>query len=436
MSQQRSGWLTILPSGRWFLHTPKYASYLLSRKRVVASLGPFSNKKQLYNGLPPIQPGRIRTKVHWRLVNGHLSIGPLIGILTVGDGSTFIGNKGNFKDIILSGKKLGALVYVFTPAGIDWKKKRVLGYLFDEKLNNWIETVLPFPHVVYNRIPTRRWEKQNDVSKTLSQIAELQNVTLFNRQFFNKQSLFVMLSKNTEVSGFLPDTKKMDSLIRLKLFCANHPSVYLKPVLGRAGKGIMRLDYKNNLWRLKRVYEQKSITRHFTSLDQVWRHMKQHTKNKQYIIQQGIRLARYKGRPFDVRVLVQKNGKGEWGLTGIGIRRAGANSITTHVPRGGSIQSAPKVLHALFQEEAQNIQRKITEAALTIARSLNEQIDSLAEMSMDLGLTPDGSLWFFEANAKPEKFDEPSIRRSSLNNLIHYAQYVSQLNGKREVGIG
>ena len=56
---------------------------------------------------------------------------------------------------------------------------------------------------------------------------------------------------------------------------------------------------------------------------------------------------------------------------------------------------------------------------------LNDEIEDLAEMSMDLGLTPEGKLYFFEANAKPEKFDEPAIRNSSLANLIHYSQYVS-----------
>lgn len=78
----------------------------------------------------------------------------------------------------------------------------------------------------------------------------------------------------------------------------------------------------------------------------------------------------------------------------------------------------------------------IHHTSLTIAQALNEEIKDLAEMSMDLGLTEDGKLWFFEANAKPEKFDEPTIRRLSLSNLIHYAQYVSRLPSGRGVVAG
>jgi hypothetical protein len=435
MPQQRSGWLTILPGGRWFLHIPRQALMLHRHSPLIASLGPFDCKKRLHLGLPKPQPGRIRTRINYKTVNNSLKLGPLIGILTVGAGPTFLGNRENFRDISLSGKKLGALVYVFTPQGINWEKKCVRGYLYDEQQNQWVETVMPFPHVVYNRIPSRQAEKRADVQKTLDQIEDLHNVTLFNRCFFDKQTLFHTLSAHTEVAPFLPETKKLDTFACFRTFCNQHRFVYLKPVLGKAGQGIMRVELKKNVWLLQRLKEKQAVTRRFASLDAVWRHVKGHMRKQKYIMQQGIKRALYHGKPFDVRVLVQKNGKGEWCVAGIGIRRAGSQNITTHVPRGGSIHSLSTVLNDLFKEEAPVIETKINETSLAIARALNEEIKALAEMSMDLGLTQEGHLWFFEANAKPEKFDEPSIRRTSLSNLIYYAQYVSRLpNGRGMAG--
>jgi hypothetical protein len=427
MPQQRSGWLTILSNGRWFFHAPRHAALLRSRKRIMASLGPYANKKRLYLGLPRTQQSSYSTKIKWKWGKDSLRMGPIIGILTVGDGTSFRGNKENFRDITLSGKKLGALVYVFTPDGLDWEQKRVRGFLYDEQQSCWLEALLPFPHVVYNRVPTRKAEKRVDVSETLDRIANLPNVTLFNRCFFDKQTLFQELGKRVEVAVFLPETVNLDSFARFKAFCSQHRFVYLKPILGKAGKGIMRLDYKGNRWHLQRLQDQIAILNEFPSLKSVWKYVKERIRNRGYILQQGIQLAEYRGRPFDIRVLVQKNGRGEWVVTGIGIRRAGSQCITTHVPRGGSIQPPRKVLTTLFKEEANAISERIKRTALTIARVLNEQYDSLAEMSMDLGLTRDGQLWFFEANAKPEKFDEPAIRQLSLSTLIHYAQYVSHL---------
>ncbi|WNC16216.1 YheC/YheD family protein [Brevibacillus brevis] len=435
MQRQRSGWLTILPSGKWFLQLPRQA-LAKARKPLYASLGPFSHHKRVHTGLPSQQPGRIRTRINWKMVNDTLRLGPLIGILTVGEGSAFFGNRENFKDIALSGKKWGALVYVFTTKGINWEKKKVRGYLYNEKQSSWQEVVLPFPHVVYNRIPSRKAEQRPEVRKTLSRINDLPNVTLFNRCFFDKQELFQMLANYPSVHSFLPETKKLDTLARFRSFCTAHQFVYLKPVRGKAGEGIMRIDYKNDMWRLERLKEQKAIIRRFSNLDDLWRHVKGHIRQKRYIMQQGIKRARYLGKPFDVRVLVQKNGHGEWSVTGVGIRRSGSQSITTHVPRGGSIHSLATVLHSLFPSEPERIEEMIHQTALMIAGALNEEIKDLAEMSMDLGLTVDGKLWFFEANAKPEKFDEPSIRRLSLSNLIHYAQYVSRLPSGRGVVAG
>jgi len=398
---------------------------------MIASLGPFSQQKRLYSGLPSLQLGRIRTRVKWKKTDNTLRIGPILGILTVGDGVSFVGNRDNFKDICLAGKKWGSLVYVFTHHGINWEQKRIRGFLYNDRENSWQPVSMPFPHVVYNRIPTRKAEQLPKVRKTLEKISQLSNVTLFNRRFFDKQELFSILEGFPDIRPYLPDTKKLDSPARFRHFCSEHQFVYLKPVRGKAGEGIMRIEFVNRAWRVQRLKEQKAITRRFSNLDDLWRYVRGHVRQKRYIMQKGIRRARYLGKPFDLRVLVQKNGEGEWGVTGVGIRRAGAQIITTHVPRGGSIHSLASVLQSLFPNDPQSMEATIHQTALSIARALDQKNKDLAEMSMDLGLTSEGNIWFFEANAKPEKFDEPKIRRLSLFNLIHYAQYVSRLRGSR-----
>ncbi|MNE78462.1 hypothetical protein D3C80_1748710 [compost metagenome] len=47
-------------------------------------------------------------------------------------------------------------------------------------------------------------------------------------------------------------------------------------------------------------------------------------------------------------------------------------------------------------------------------------------MSMDLGIDTEGSMWFFEANAKPMKFDEPHIRKKSLERIFQFSHYLSR----------
>ncbi|MNJ68961.1 Endospore coat-associated protein YheD [compost metagenome] len=65
--------------------------------------------------------------------------------------------------------------------------------------------------------------------------------------------------------------------------------------------------------------------------------------------------------------------------------------------------------------------------ALLIARQIEKGTGyTLGEMSMDLGIDKEGNIWFFEANAKPMKFDEPHIRKKSLERIFQFSQYLSR----------
>jgi hypothetical protein len=123
---------------------------------------------------------------------------------------------------------------------------------------------------------------------------------------------------------------------------------------------------------------------------------------------------------------VQKNGEGQWEITGIGARVAGNASITTHVPRGGSIEEPEKLLTAVFgASQARQVMRQARETAIVLAKQIERSSRTLlGEMSMDLGVDTSGQIWFFEANSKPMKFDEPHIRQKSLERIFQFSQHL------------
>ncbi len=198
-----------------------------------------------------------------------------------------------------------------------------------------------------------------------------------------------------------------------------YPFLYLKPIRGKAGKGIMRVSRisggrsKGNSYELSIQNKTKSHISRYSTVSELWTEIQRQINSKEYIMQQGIVLSSYKQRPFDLRVLVQKNGKGRWTITGIGARLAGKSSITTHVPRGGSIDNPVKLLNSSFGTAgSKRIIREARKTALIIAKQIEKSYGySLGEMSMDLGVDQIGHIWFFEANSKPMKFDEPPIRK-------------------------
>lgn len=435
---RRTSPLSYQPStNQWTLHIPISSIKRLTQQETMINMGNRDRGKRVALSSSSPQPGSIATRV--RIVNdrGTLSIGPLIGILTVRRGNDFKGSKKNFIDIIQTAKRMGALVYVFNVEDIQWSTKTTSAFLFNENHASWNYVPnMPLPHVVYNRIPYREDEEKDYVRSALKQLSSMPSLHLFNSQFFNKWHLYERLGRDSKVSHYVPDTVKFGSSKDLQRMLNKYPLLYLKPIDGKAGKGIMTIEQHSAAWVLKQRVGTKLISKSFQNERQIWSQLRSKTESG-YVIQQGIHLATYDGRLFDIRALVQKDGTGTFSISGIGIRVAGKNSITTHVPRGGSIASPDAVLKRLMSEEQyEEFIQRLKNTILELASALEDHYPGLGEMSMDIGLDKGGQLWFFEANAKPMKFDEPHIRKTSLERIIEYSQYLSKFLKKEDMTHG
>jgi hypothetical protein len=380
-------------------------------------------------GNPPSLGKRVQFRSLLQFNMSKPILGPLVGILTAqGSRHPFTGVKSNFIDIIKTGKRKGAIVFVFTPESIDWKKERIEGYLYHQGQRSWIKVLFPIPNVVYNRISTRNFEDEPESQRCITRLQQFSGVTLFNPHFFNKEELFSILEKSPTLATNLPKTASLRSVQDLQDMLQSFKHVYLKPTQGKAGSGIIKVSYDPTSHKYQLYVQKKQFSkpRQTKSISKLWTAARKHLISSPYIVQQGISLAQINGCPFDCRTLVQKDKQGIWQVTGLGIRVAGANRITTHVPRGGRIEAPDTVLGQIFPlPKAKEIQDNVKKLALAIAEDLDRHYSHLGEMSMDIGVDKDGELWFFEANSKPMKFDEPNIRQKSLENIISYSQYLT-----------
>lgn len=361
---------------------------------------------------------------------------PTMAILTYADENRVLrGNQENFIDLIRHGEERGVLVYVMTTSEFRLLGDQAAGYTYNFQSKKWKKGLLPLPHVIYNRIPYRKFELLPEVQQVIQACMKHRKIHFFNPAFFNKWTLFEWLNNAKRTQSFIPATQKLSTNEVLEQFLRKHSDLYLKPIRGKAGKGIMKVskifekNAKVQKYQLSVQDKTKSHISRYSNIPQLWAQIREMMGTKDYIIQQGITLAHYKQRPYDLRVLVQKNFKGLWTIAGVGARLAGKLSITTHVPRGGSIDDPVKLLESGFGPSgSKKILRNAKKSALVIAKQIERASQSvLGEMSMDLGVDNNGQIWFFEANSKPMKFDEPHIRKKSLDNLILYSIHLSNL---------
>ncbi len=367
---------------------------------------------------------------------------PVVAILTIDDEvQLFRGNRQNFADLIDTGRNMGMTTYVVTVNQLKLKAPKVLGYTYLKDQESWVKDWFPRPHVVYNRIPLREDERLPRVKRKLAHLAKHPHIQLFNRRFFNKWSLFQWLHAHPSTRRYIPDTKKLTGPAVLTQMLKRYRQLYLKPVRGKAGVGIMTVKVhpeKHLPFKLQIQDEKGQKTYRCASIQRLWERVAQYSETfgETYIVQQGIKLVAAGERPFDLRVLAQKNQFGKWDLTGIGARVAGSASLTTHVPRGGNIDDPEKLLTSIFgKEQASLVIERVRHAVLKLARQIEKSSRyRLGEMSMDLGVDRSGHIWFLEANSKPMKFDESDIRKQSLQRIFQYSQYLYRRRQRKDGG--
>ncbi|GIQ69872.1 YheC/YheD family protein [Xylanibacillus composti] len=359
---------------------------------------------------------------------------PLMGILTMSDPKRkFRGNHKNFADIVKAGRARGAEVYVVTMDDLSLHESRIKAYAYREDKGDWVPRWIPLPRVLYNRIPKREDEQIPHVREMLRECMRNSRVKLFNPSFFNKWIMKRWLCRSPKTKKMIPITKRYTASTRMLPLLRKYGFLYLKPEHGKAGKGILRVQRTGGSkpYTLYAQDMRQTTSESFATLKEMTSSIRKRTEGENYIIQQGIDLCSSKGRPYDLRLLLQKNRKGNWAVTGVGARVAGESSITTHVPQGGRIGEPVRLLSASFgPARGKNIYQRVRLSGLNIAKQIEKASGrSHGEMSMDLGVDKRGNIWFFEANAKPMKFDEPAIRELSLRRLIDYAAFLA--NSKR-----
>ena len=118
-------------------------------------------------------------------------------------------------------------------------------------------------------------------------------------------------------------------------------------------------------------------------------------ENRPAVIQQGIPLAQVGGRPFDIRVLAQKDSRGHWVVTGAAARVAPPGSFLTNVGAGGEAVPLERViLHMAAGDPgpADAAAQRVREVSLAVCRALDARWGALGELGIDLGFDPSWKL--------------------------------------------
>ncbi|MBY0123099.1 YheC/YheD family protein [Bacillus sp. S/N-304-OC-R1] len=344
-----------------------------------------------------------------------LYIGPLVGIFTSGF-TPFqmrpIGERSLFFAKLLSVKKsVGAIPFVFGEQHINWDLGTINGLFYD---GGWKNFEIPFPNVVYDRLPNRKSERKAEQKNIKERLQSEYLIPWYNPGFFNKLDIYDRLIQDDRIAKFLPETLPFLSFSEIERMLSEYGHVYMKPIHGSLGLGIHQILYEKSdsyYYCRYRNHQGENKLLKFNTLEGLMKQVFAGKRLNRMLVQQGIHLLRIDQRPIDFRIHTNKNNHGEWVVTAIAAKVAGAGSVTTHVRSGGVIKTIAEVFPS--EEEEKQVTEKLSNAALLLSKALEENMEGIiGEIGFDLGIDRKGNVWLFEANSKPGRsiFKHPQMK--------------------------
>ncbi|MFD2116541.1 YheC/YheD family protein [Paenibacillus yanchengensis] len=365
-----------------------------------------------------------------------LQLGPIIGILVSKDFpddlSRPFGAISRFcLEVSEAAHAQGAYVFFFTPKHMRIDTHSVFGWTYHD---HWQQKQMPIPHVIYNRLSSRKIESSPTVQQFWKFVTNKYNTTIFNEQFLDKTEVFQALEQHGTVRTYLPESKPLASMNTLKQMSNKYSTLFVKPVEGSMGRGIIRITADTtNGYQVQRTTNQGTRHGQYTNLTQLYTRLFR-KKTTKYQVQQGLRLIEVQKRPVDFRVLAQKNHLGEWSITSTVARIAGSQHFVSNIARGGTLSRVEEAIsksNILTPNNGLELITRLKHAAMQIAKAIDKQLEAhFAELGIDFAVDRFGRIWLLEVNSKPSKNDNTPLKdgkiRPSVKKMIAYAKYISE----------
>ncbi len=162
------------------------------------------------------------------------------------------------------------------------------------------------------------------------------------RRIVDKWEKTVLMRKKKLLRQHMPPTA-VATKRQLRRMLSQYGMIYVKPSGGSQGRGVMRMEKRKGGMR-RYAYQLGERKRTFATYEQAYRSISRKIKGERHVAQKGIRLLKHKGRPFDIRLMIQKAPRGGWKTTGMFSRVAHPRKIVTNGSQGGSIYATDHVL--------------------------------------------------------------------------------------------
>ncbi|KQT56082.1 hypothetical protein ASG52_24490 [Methylobacterium sp. Leaf456] len=183
-----------------------------------------------------------------------------------------------------------------------------------------------------------------------------------------------------------------------------HGDCVVKAVSGKRGHGIFRIHAgAAGRWSVRKDDAETHFLDATAAAAAVGRRIAGRLGYRAYIVQTYVPSVSPDGRAADIRVHVQRDGGGRWGVTRGYVRLGEAGQAVSNVSRGGYQGPLEGFLGTRQVRPAAELLAEIETLALDVATTIEATFGrTLSELGVDIALDRQDHLWLIEANTHPQ----------------------------------
>jgi hypothetical protein len=311
-------------------------------------------------------------------------------------------------------KMEGVDFYFFSPGRVNFKDETILGWVYEN--GQWLEKRKPFPNVIYNASPPMT-DKQE---QTMDRLSDL--IPFTSHSIGNKMNIYRKIKAAQLFSPYLIPSAAIMTGEEVFQFLDRYQRVVMKPVNGHKGEEVMFVQKQPETYVVQ--HEQT----HLMSRPQLEAFIDQGLKKGRYLTQAYIPSKTKHGFSYNLRLHVQKDGAGRWGLTTV-FPCITLKGIVANLNSDGYTIMFDDFLKQEFGDEYFNVKRYVEHFAVSFARHFDSLYDHcLDELGIDVGLDSNQKLWIFEVNWRPGTPPSFSLEIDVAAQMIRYARYIAKIN--------
>ena len=317
---------------------------------------------------------------------------------------------------------VGARLLFFDPKSFRRQDATVVGWRSDA--NDQRLATFHLPPVIYDNVFVHLAVK--GYVQPLRSYAKDHGSIVFNPIMPGKAAMQRILLRNPVAGVKVPDTKVIRDYSTLQTMLQKHGMVYVKPSGGYGGRMVFRIAQKHRLYHVRcdRFVHGEKMESMVREQELVSFYQRFLAKRVQ-LVQEEIPRLMIAERNMDFRVVLCRDGQGQWKMIGIIPKLAAKEGVVTNLVGGGERVMLSKLQEYLSPQKIAMITRHLKETSLALSNRLRLAYPSFGLVGYDLGVSADGQVWFIEMNPKPARsLLYPAMKEELAKLLVDYALFL------------